>query len=203
MTPQAIIFDVGNVLLRWDPRLVWRDVLPDDATIEAFMAEIDFPVWNHAQDAGRDWDAAVAELSALHPHRADLIAMFHRDWHRSLPGEVPGTRAILQRLGAAGVPLYAITNFSAGKWEETTARFPFLCNSFRDIVVSAHEGVAKPDPEIYRRCLARNALDAGRCVFIDDSAENVAAAGALGLDAVRFTGAEALAAALRDRGCLP
>ena len=197
---RAVIFDVGNVLLRWDPRGVWRGHLPDDAAIEAFMEEIGFAEWNRAQDAGRDWEAAVAALSARHPRHAELIALYHREWHRSLPGEVEGSRAILERLSAAGVPLYAITNYSAEKWEETVARFPFLTEHFRDVAVSGLEGVTKPDPEIYRRCLGRNALEAQGCVFIDDSADNVDAARALGLDAIRFTDAPALAAALAERG---
>lgn len=193
----AIIFDVGNVLIRWDPALVHPDHSPQAR--DAFFAEIDFPAWNLEQDRGRDWDAAVAEASARHPRRAALIARFHHRWRDSVPGEVPGAPAILRALHAAGAPLFAITNFSAAKWAETRDRFAFL-RLFRDVTVSAHERLAKPDPEIHRRCLARNGLPAAGALFIDDSPPNVAAAAALGLDAIRFTDAPALAAALRVRG---
>ncbi len=108
--------------------------------------------------------------------------------------------AILDSLHRGGTPLYAITNFSREKWQETRARFAFLRTHFRDVVVSAEEGLLKPEPEIYRRCLARNGLSAGACVFIDDSAGNVAAAAALGMDAIRFTGPAALRHELSARG---
>lgn len=200
MQPQAIVFDIGNVLLRWEPRLALGRILPDAAAIDAFMAEIDFPAWNLAQDAGRSWDDGVAAVAATQPRHAATAAAFRAGWHDAVPGEVPGARAILDALAAAGLPLYAITNFSAEKWAESVARFPFLASAFRDVVVSAHERLTKPDPRIFRLFLDRNGLDAGACVFIDDSAANVAAARAIGMDAIRFTDAPALAAALRERG---
>ena len=100
------------------------------------------------------------------------------------------------------MPLYAVTNFSGEKWRETYARFPFLAAAFRDVVVSGDEGVLKPDAEIFRRCLARNGLEASRAVFVDDSAANVAAAAALGMDAIRFASASELAAELMSRGLI-
>lgn len=202
MRPQAIVFDVGNVLLRWEPRLALGRILGDSAAIDAFMDEIDFPAWNLAQDAGRSWDEGVAAVAAAHPRHAATVAAFHAGWHDAVPGEVAGMRAILDALAAAGRPLYAITNFSAEKWAECLLRFPFLASTFRDVVVSAHERVTKPDPRIFRLFLDRNGLAAGDCVFIDDSAANVAAARGVGIDAIHFTDAAALAAALRDRGLL-
>ena len=198
----AVIFDVGNVLIRWDARLLYRSLLPDEAAIDAFFDEVGFHDWNVAFDRGTPWDEGVAERSARHPHRADLLAAFHHRWHDTVPGPVEGMPELLADLDAAGVPLYAITNFSGEKWAETQARFPFLTNTFRDVVVSGHEGMLKPEPGIYRRCLDRNGLEAGRSVFIDDSAANVAGAAALGIDALHFTSASALAAALAARGLL-
>lgn len=200
---RAVIFDVGNVLIRWDARLVFRDLLPDAGATDAFMAEVGFDAWNLEQDRGRSWDEGVAVLSAAHPHRAGLIAAFRERWQESVPGEIAGSVEVVEALRAAGVPLYAITNFSAEKWLESVARFPFLGSAFRDVVVSAHEGVVKPDPAIFAVCLRRNGLYAGDCVFVDDSARNIAAAAALGFDAVQFTGPEALRAALAGRGLLP
>ena len=193
----ALIFDVGNVLIRWDARLLYRQLLPDEAAIDAFFAEVDFHAWNVEFDRGTPWDEGVAALTARHPHRAELIAAFHHRWHETVPGPVEGAPELLAELAAAGVPLYAITNFSSAKFAETRERFPFLASAFRDVVVSGDEGLLKPDPEIYRRCLARNRLDPARAIFIDDSPANVAGAAALGIDAIHFTTIPALREALR------
>ena len=201
--PLSVIYDIGNVLLRWDARPVFADYLAGDAAVAAFMEEIDFHDWNLDFDRGRDWAEGVAEKVARHPHHAAAIRAFESRWHETLPGEVEGSVAILEALKAAGVPLYAITNYSGQRWAETLPRFPWLADAFRDVVVSGHEGIVKPDPEIFRRCLVRNGLDAARCVFIDDNAANVAAAAALGIDAIRFTDAPALRDALVRRGLLP
>ena len=200
--PKAVIFDVGNVLVRWDARLLYRQLLPDDDAIDAFLAEVGFAAWNLELDRGLPWDEGVAALAAAHPHRAALIRAFHERWHETLPGAIDASVAILEELDAAGVPLYAITNYSGAKWAETLPRFPFLARSFRDVVVSGHEGIVKPDPEIYRRCLARNGLEPARTIFVDDSEKNVAGAAALGIDAIRFTDTPALRAALAERGLL-
>jgi 2-haloacid dehalogenase len=203
MTESALIFDVGNVLIRWDARLLYRRLLPDDDAIDAFFAEVGFHAWNLEFDRGLPWDDGVAALAARHPHRAELIAAFNHRWQETVPGPVAGAPEFLADLTEAGVPLYAITNFSSAKWAETRLRFPFLASSFRDVVVSGDEGVTKPDPEIYCRCLARNGLAANRVIFIDDSPANVAGAAALGIDAIHFTTSAALRAALRQRGVPP
>lgn len=198
----AVIYDVGNVLIRWDARLLYRQLLPDEAAIEAFFAEVDFPAWNLEFDRGLSWADGVAAHSERHPDRAELLRAFHERWHETVPGVVEGGPEVLADLRAAGVPLYAITNFSADKWDETAKRFPFLADSFRDVVVSGREGILKPDPEIFHRCLERNGLEARGTVFIDDSAANIAAAAEIGLDAIRFTDATALRAELVRRGLL-
>lgn len=199
----AIVFDVGNVLLRWEPRLLLAQLLPDDAAIDEFMTDVDFAAWNLAQDAGRSWDDGVAALAARCPRHAETAAAFHTRWHETLRGPVPGSVEILQDLARAGHPLYAITNYSAEKWAETLPRFPFLDSVFRDVVVSAHEGVTKPDSRIYAILCDRNGLDPAACVFIDDSPANVAGAIAFGMDAIRFTDAPALTRDLQTRNLLP
>ncbi len=198
----AIIFDVGNVLIRWDPKLLLRQILPDEAAVEAFLQDVDFPAWNLAQDAGRSWADGVAVQSAATPRHAGTLAALHERWHETLPGPVPGSIEILDALRDAGRPLYAIANYSAEKWDETLLRFPFLRSTFRDVVVSAHERLTKPDPRIYRLCLSRNQLKPADCVFIDDAPANVAGAQAVRMDAIHFTDAEGLAWALRLRGLL-
>jgi len=197
---QNVIFDVGRVLIHWDMRLVFRRFLPDDAAIADFLAETGWHAWNYALDRGGNCENAISELAARHPQYRPVLEASHRCWHDSVPGPIDGTVDILEALHAAGTPLYAITNFSLEKWRETRERFGFLSARFRDVVVSGEEGVVKPDPEIYRRCLERNGLAAGDCVFIDDSADNVAAARRMGIDGVQFTDPPSLRAALRARG---
>ena len=196
----VVVFDVGNVLIRWDPRLVWADDFRSAAELDEFLREIGFDAWNLEQDRGRSWADGVAAASAAHPHRRAMLEKFHREWHRAVPHAIYGAVEILERLHAAGVPLYAITNFSAEKWAECRERFPFLAARFRDCVVSAHERLVKPDPAIFELFLARNGLDPGDCIYVDDSPKNVAMADILGFDAILFDEPVCLAGKLRVRG---
>ncbi|MBY8974722.1 HAD family phosphatase [Rhodobacteraceae bacterium NNCM2] len=196
-----VIFDVGRVLIEWDPRHLYRQLLPDEAAVEDFLTRICPPEWNAAQDLGRSWAEAVAEQSARHPDHAELIAAWDARWIETVPDAIWETVALLERLDAAGIPLYGLTNFSHEKWPQTVARYPFL-GRFADVVVSGEVGMIKPDPAIYRHLLDRNGLRAEDGFFIDDSEKNVAAARALGLDAHHFTGPQALERDLVARGLL-
>jgi len=196
----TVIFDIGNVLIEWDPENLYRTLIPDTDERQRFLNEVCTMDWNLLQDLGRSWAEAIEDLSAAHPDRKDLIAAYSDRWQEMVRGEVPGSVAILEDLKAAGVPLYAITNFSAEKFTETRARFPFLNSAFRDIVVSAEERLLKPDRRIFETLLARNGLEASSCVFIDDSMKNVEGARAAGLEAIHFTGADRLRADLAELG---
>lgn len=196
---EAVIFDVGNVLIEWDPRHLYRKLLPDEAAVERFLSEVCAPEWNLAQDRGRSWADGVAERVALFPEHAALIRAFDARWQEMVPGAIEPSVATLRELKAEGVPVYGLTNFSAEKWRETTARFSFF-ELFDGVVVSAHEGVVKPDAAIYRILLGRYGLRPERCVFIDDSAANVAGARALGIRAIRFTPDLNLRAELKQLG---
>ena len=197
---RTVIFDVGGVLIEWDIRRLYRQFLSDDAEIDGFLREVDWFSWNTELDRGARWDESVAELSARHPRHRALIEAAHHQWHDSVAGAIDGTVEILDALHGAGTPLYAITNFSAEKWAEVRERFAFLTESFRDVVVSAHERRIKPDPAIYRICLERNGLAPRDCIFIDDSPRNVAAANALGIEGIVFTDADTLRRDLSERG---
>lgn len=194
-----VVFDIGNVLIRWDPRNLYRRLLPDEERMEWFLGNVCTDAWNLEQDRGRTWAEAVAERTALFPDHADLIRAYDTGWHEMVPGAIEGSVALLEELRAAAVPDYAITNFSAEKFAEATMRFPFLAR-FRDTVVSAREGILKPDPAIYRLLLDRNGLAAGETVFVDDNAKNVAGAAAVGMAAIHFTDPEDLRHRLRDLG---
>lgn len=196
-----VVFDVGNVLIRWDARLILKDDFGTDAEVDAFLEEIAFGTWNLEQDRGRSWDEAVEIKSSEFPEHAALIAKFHTNWHAAVPGAIPEGVEAMEMLAAMGEPVYGITNFSAEKWTECQARFDFL-HGFTDVVVSAHERLVKPDPAIFRLFLERNALRAEECLFIDDSAANVASAESLGFDTIHMTDPKNLIGQLRVRGVL-
>jgi len=191
------VFDLGGVLIHWDPRTLYRKLLRDEAEVEAFLSEVCTAEWNHRQDEGRTCAEATAELTARHPDKADLIAAYYDRWLEMLGDAIHGTVAILAELDAAGVPLYAISNWSRETFHHARARFDFL-RRFRDIVVSGEVGVAKPDPRIYQLFLARHQLAAGDCLFIDDVARNVDAARALGMTAIQFESPAQLRGQLRS-----
>lgn len=196
-----VVFDLGNVLLRWDPRFLFRTIFADEARMEWFLAEVCNHDWNQQQDRGRSFAAGVAEATARHPDLAEAIAAYHHRWHETLPHAIDGSVAILEELDRRGAALYALTNWNGDKFRETLPRFGFL-RRFRDIVVSGDEGLVKPDPAIYRRLLDRNRLAAGECLFIDDSPANVAGAEAVGMRAHHFRSPRQLRLALASHGVL-
>ncbi len=201
MPIDTVVFDIGNVLIQWDPRHLYRRLIPDKAEMERFLAEVCTDAWNLEQDRGRTWAEATAERVALFPQHEALIRAYSARWHDMVPGEVPGTVALLEALRTRDVPLYAITNFSVEKFAEAQARFPFL-RGFRDVVVSGAERLLKPDPAIYRLLLDRNGLEAAGCLLIDDSEKNVRGAEAVGMRAHHFRGAPRLEDELRALGLL-
>lgn len=198
-TPSTVVFDLGGVLVDWDPRYLFRRLLPDEAAVETFLAEVCTPEWNAAQDAGRSWAEAVAETSARFPDQAELIAAYHERWWETVGGQIDGTVDVLRELRDLGIRLYAITNWSAEKFELTFPRFGWLA-WFEGIVVSGRERVVKPDPRIYRLLVDRHGVDPGAAVYVDDVQVNVEAAQALGMTALLFTTPERLRADLADVG---
>jgi 2-haloacid dehalogenase len=195
----AVVFDVGNVLLRWDPRLLYRALIPDEERRRWFMQNVCTAAWNIEQDRGRSWEDGVALLAKAHPEWEAQIRAHDARWHETVPGAIEDSVAVLAELKAKGERVYAVTNFSREKWAECLIRFPFL-QSFDGAVVSAHERLIKPDPAIFRVLLERYGLQAGDCVFIDDSEKNVAAARGLGMKAVHFVEPIDLRAELRGLG---
>jgi 2-haloacid dehalogenase len=194
----TVIFDLGGVLIEWDPVAAFRQVL-DEADIEPFLAEIDFYEWNRGLDAGRPIDQALAEIDERFPHRLGVIAAYQDNFRDTLVGEVEGTADIVRELSDAGVRLLALTNWSAESFPHARELFPVL-NLFEAIVVSGEEKVTKPDPRIFRTTIERHRLDPARTAYVDDLPANVAAAGELGLQAVQFTAARPLRRALVGLG---
>lgn len=183
----TVVFDIGGVLIDWDPRYLYRKLLGDEAAVERFLTEVCTPEWNREQDRGRPWPEAVAELSARYPAQADLVAAYHARWDDMVAGPISGTVDLLAGLRERGVPCYALTNFSVEMFERVRRRFDFL-GWFDGIVVSGAEGLVKPDPRIYRLLLERFGLDPAATLYVDDQPANVTAARALGMRAHQFTG---------------
>jgi 2-haloacid dehalogenase len=202
LATKAVVFDLGGVLIDWDPRHLYRKLLADEAAVEEFLATVCTPEWNAELDRGRPFAEGVAELVERHPEHAAAIAAYHERWPEMVAGDIPGTVEVLAELRAAGVPLYALTNWSAETFAITRGRFEFL-EWFDGLLVSGEERVTKPDPAIFQLLLDRFGLDPTATVFVDDSEANVAAARRLGFDAIGFTGHEELRRELVARRLLP
>lgn len=205
MTPpsrRVIVFDLGGVLLEWNPRHLYRKLFGgDDAAMEAFLANVCTVEWNERQDAGRSFADAVAELRPHHPDKVELIEAFGRRFGEMIPGAVEGTVDILADLRRAGVPRYALTNWSAETFPPQRERFAFL-SWFDGIVVSGEEGVIKPDPKIFRILLERYRIAPEETVFVDDDPGNAAAAASLGIHGIHFQSPELLRRELAALGFL-
>jgi 2-haloacid dehalogenase len=199
MLPDAVVFDLGGVLIDWDPRHLYRKLIADESEMEWFLANVATPEWNALQDRGRTLDEATEELVARHPDHETLIRAYYGRWPEMLGGPIEENVATLEELRAAGVPLYALTNWSAETFRIGRSTFAFL-GWFRGIVVSGEERMAKPDEEIFRLLLDRFALAPRATVFIDDSLPNVEQALRLGIDAIHYASPTQLRAQLARRG---
>ena len=198
----AILFDLGNVLIDWNPRHLYRKLFDgDDAAMEHFLDTVCTGEWNRQMDAGKPFAEAVAELQHEHPDRADLIAAFHLRWSETLGDSIEGSVEILAALRQREHRLYALTNWSAETFPIARERFPFLA-WFEDIVVSGDVRMTKPDPDIFELTLERFGLTASTTVFIDDSGPNVATARSLGMHAIHFENPTQLHTALNEFGVL-
>ena len=196
----AVIFDVGRVLVDWQIRYLYERLIPEGEALDAFLRDVVTEEWHFQHDEGRPFAETSAELTALYPQHAELIALFGPRFNDTNSAAIPGMPELLAELDAAGVPLFAITNFSGEFFPPFRVKYPGMFDRFRDIVVSGDEKMVKPDAAIYRLALDRFGLKAEEAVFVDDNADNVAGAAALGIHAIRFTDEPALRVELRDLG---
>lgn len=199
----SVVFDLGGVLIDWDPRHLYRTLfLQDEAAMEQFLAEVCTSAWNLQQDAGRTWAEGTALLKAEHATQAAMIDAFHLRWSEMIAGPMSDTVAVLRELKAARTPLYALTNWSYETFPLALEKFDFM-HWFQGIVVSGQEKLVKPDPRIYRLLMERHGLQAEDIVFIDDKLNNVSIAIALGMRGIHFTDAAALRHELASLGLMP
>lgn len=197
-----VVFDIGNVLIRWEPRAAFRDAFGSDAEIDALLDEVGFYDWNYANDRGRPRAGAVAEIAARWPERAALMDGYFARFGETIRDRIEGSWEIVADLRARGVRLWALTNFSADTWPEALRLHPRLGAVFEGIVVSGHEGMVKPERAIFDLLCARAGVGPEACFFADDSADNVQGARAAGWQAHLFEGPEGLRAELVQRGLL-
>ncbi|MGX0877005.1 2-haloacid dehalogenase [Roseovarius sp. MBR-154] len=197
-----IVFDIGNVLLRWDPQAAFRHAIGSDAEIDAVLHEVGFYDWNYEQDRGRSRADAVAAIAANWPQHADLMDGYFDRFGLTIQNRIQGSWDIATTLKDSGYRLWALTNFSADTWPQALDLHPDLPALFEGIVVSGRERMVKPDREIFDLLCARANAAPEACYFIDDSADNVVGARAAGWQAHHFNGPEGLHADMRNRGLL-
>ncbi len=197
----TVVFDLGAVVLGWDPVPAFATVLPAE-DVPPFLETIDFRTWNHTQDAGRSFDVGEAELiEKFGDQHAPTIRAYRSNFELTLTGMIPGTGAVIAELQRAGIRLLALTNWSHETFPHAERRFGLL-RRFESILVSGAERMAKPDPAIFRLLAERNGLDPARAIFVDDVDRNIAGSEEVGLTGILFTDSDALRARLVELGVL-
>ena len=180
----AAVFDLGGVLIDWDPRLVYRKLLPTDAEVERFLSTVCTLEWDAKQDAGRPLEEGIAELVARFPDQALLIEAW-RDRYAEMALPVTGSIELLRELRGRGVPLYALSNWGADEFEAIRHLFPFL-DWFSGVLISGRVGLVKPDPKFFGLLVREHRLNPSEVAFIDDLPLNVEAAQQLGFRSILF-----------------
>ncbi|WP_223478381.1 HAD family hydrolase [Oricola indica] len=186
-----IVFDIGKVLLHYDPELPFRRIIPDDRRRAWFLEDVCSNAWNVEQDRGRSWSEAEDELIAHFPDEADNIRAFRRNWSEMIPYAYEGSVAILREHLDAGHDVTMLTNFASDTFREAQELYPFL-KSTRGVTVSGDIKLIKPDPAIYAHHTRTFDLDPAATLFIDDSEKNVVSAREFGWQAIHFEDPEQL-----------
>jgi 2-haloacid dehalogenase len=198
----AIIFDFGNVLIKWDPHRLFNKYFANDtAEIDRFLAEINFNDWNLSQDKGYPFAQAVVDLSSQYPQYAELIRAYDVEWEESITGIIPETVETLYKRKIAGYQLYGLTNWSAEKFSIVRHKYAFF-DLFEDIVVSGEVNLIKPDPAIFSLLLEKIHRLPEECLMVDDSLKNIETAEKMGFLTIHFTSPTQLKKALEQKGIL-
>lgn len=195
----VVVFDIGNVLVRWDPRWLFRKLLPDEAAVDRFLTEVDFFDWNAEHDAGQQFAQGIADKGQRFPHYRHLLQAFFDRWEESLGPPIEGSVALARQLRASGYRTLALTNFSAETFPRATRLHSFL-DEFEGVLVSGQEKLMKPDPAIYRLLCERYQVNPTQAVFIDDTLGNVEGARQIGMQGIHFQSTDQLTQDLRELG---
>jgi len=201
VSPRALLWDFGNVIVRWNPRTLYSKIFADPVECDRFLGEVCTMAWHAPTDCGVTFAENCAQLIAVHPeHEAEILA-WHARWDEMFSGPIAETEAAIDALHARGVPQYGLSNISHETLDSTVAMSPAFAR-LSGVVASGLEGVMKPDPAIFRLCCERFGREPGDFLFVDDSARNIAAAQAMGFDTHHFTDPATLAPALERRGLI-
>lgn len=192
-----IVFDIGRVLVAWEPDAVYKTYFNNDEdALRRFYAETEIFLANSEMDRGRAFTEVLAELSARFPHYSEPISYWKEKWGEMIIGTIDGSVAILKNLHRQGYPLFGLTNWSTETFPMVKAKYDFF-SCFRDIIVSGEVKYIKPEPQIYQLLLQKHQLKARECLFIDDNSANVEAAIKLGMNGIIFENPEQLLIALK------
>lgn len=201
MQPNAVLFDIGNVFVEWDPRFLYQNLIDDSSELEYFLSEVVTLDWHSEHDRGRPFADGVKFLSAQFPEYEDLIAAYDTRWEETIGSVIEGTVEIMLSLLEQGIHVYGLTNFSAEKWPAFCRKYGFT-DHFKGVVVSGEERLIKPDPRIFQTTLSRFRLDPELTVYVDDRLENVHAAQQLDMIGHQFVTPERFKQFLIDQGVL-
>ena len=196
-----ISFDLGGVLIDWNPRYLYRKVFATEEQTEWFLANVCTPQWNTQQDAGRPFEEGIEQLKAKYPQYAFAIQFYATRWEEMLGGVIEGSVDILRKLKTRGYRVYALSNWSTETLPIVQKKYGFF-NAFDGMVISGEEKLVKPDPQIYARLLKKYDLRAPNCIFIDDNPANISKAADLGFETILFTDPDALHRTLINRAVL-
>jgi 2-haloacid dehalogenase len=197
-----VVFDLGGVLLDWNPRHLYRKLMADEAEMEWFLTEVCSPAWHAPHDRGVSTEASCADLASTHPELSELIWAWSRRGEEMVAGVDAGSVEVLREVKARGLPCYVLTNMEAETYPLRLERFPFL-GWFDGTVVSGFEGMAKPEPAIFLRLLDRFGLTPHTTLMIDDMKENLEAAGNVGMQTIQFRASHQLREEFETIGVLP
>lgn len=183
----TIIFDLGGVLVDWKPEYLYRKVFNgDEKKVKWFLSKVCTSAWNAEQDGGRTIEEAENLKITEFPEHEDLIRLYYKEWHQMFSGPIEENVALFKALKASGnYKIYALTNWSAEKWELALELFPFF-NYFDGVVVSGQEKMRKPFPEIYKLTVDKYAINPETAIFIDDNEENVIAAMGIKINGIHY-----------------
>jgi 2-haloacid dehalogenase len=189
--PTIAVFDLGGVLIDWNPRYLYRKLLHDEGAVDRFLSTVCTQSWNERQDAGRPFAEGCAVLKQAHPQQSELIDAWFSRYEEMLGGAIEGSVAILSELHAKQIRLFALSNWSAETFPFALRRFEFL-RWFHGVLLSGEVRLVKPDPRIFQLLFERYDIDPAEAVFVDDHARNVETAQELGMRAIHFTDAAVL-----------
>lgn len=188
---QTIIFDLGGVLIDWDPRYLYKQIFPDQEEMDFFLKAVCSPEWNAQMDGEKSFSDGIEELIPLHPEYANQIRAYFSRWEEMIGGVFSDTVQVLAELKDAGYPLAALSNWSSETFPIVNAKYEFL-DWFEPLILSGHVGLVKPDPQIFNLLLCSVDRDPQECIYIDDMKENIQAASGVGFSTILFSSSEQL-----------